>query len=61
MRNILLVLDNYLQVNDIEKARKYLRDDSDSIPESAVHSWQRAVSMLKYNNETYMKDYYETY
>ena len=51
------ILNTKMRVHDemgrcLLEARKYLRDDSDSIPESAVHSWQRAVSMLKYNNET---------
>jgi anti-sigma regulatory factor (Ser/Thr protein kinase) len=32
------------------EARKYLRESSD-VPESVIHSWRRAVSMLKYNNE----------
>lgn len=51
------ILNTKMRVHDemgrcLVEARKYLRDGSDSIPESVVHSWQRAVSMLKYNNET---------
>ena len=50
------ILNTKMRVHDemgrcLVEARKYLRDGSDSIPESVVHSWQRAVSMLKYNNE----------
>ena len=51
------ILNTKMRVHDemgrcLVEARKYLRDGSASIPESVVHSWQRAVSMLKYNNET---------
>lgn len=51
------ILNTKMRVHDemgrcLVEARKYLRDGSDSIPDSVVHSWQRAVSMLKYNNET---------
>ena len=39
------------------EARKYLREgDWESIPESKARSWRRAVSMLKYNNETADED-----
>jgi NADH:ubiquinone oxidoreductase subunit 6 (subunit J) len=55
------ILNTKMRVHDemgrcLVEARKYLRDGSDSIPESVVHSWQRAVSMLKYNNETSDED-----
>ncbi len=34
-------------------AQKYLKEDNNqSIPNNIVESWQRAVSMLKYNNDT---------
>ncbi len=52
------ILNTKMRVHDemgrcLVEAQKYLRDDGDeSIPESVVHSWRRAVSMLKYNNET---------
>lgn len=50
------ILNTKMRVHDemgrcLVEARKYLCDDSDDIPENVVHSWQRAVSMLKYNNE----------
>lgn len=55
------ILNTKMRVHDemgrcLVEARKYLRDGSGSIPESVVHSWQRAVSMLKYNNETSDED-----
>lgn len=38
-------------------AQTYLKDgNADSIPDSLAVSWQRAVSMLKYNNETADED-----
>lgn len=48
------ILNTKMRVHDemgrcLVEARKYLREGS-SIPESVIHSWQRAVSMLKYNN-----------
>ena len=52
------ILNTKMRVHDemgrcLVEARKYLRDGcGDTIPESLVHSWQRAISMLKYNNET---------
>jgi len=51
------ILNTKMRVHDemgrcLVEARKYLRDGcADSIPEDVVRSWQRAVSMLKYNNE----------
>lgn len=38
-------------------AQRYLEEDSvQSIPNSIAHSWQRAVSSLKYNNESVQED-----
>lgn len=50
------ILNTKMRVHDemgrcLVEARKCLRDGGD-IPESMVNSWRRAVSMLKYNNET---------
>ena len=50
------VLNTKMRVHDemgrcLVAARKYLQEGSDSIPESVIHSWRSAVSMLKYNNE----------
>lgn len=50
------ILNTKMRVHDemgrcLVEARKYLREGSSSIPESVVHSWRRAVSMLRYNNE----------
>ncbi|MBE5892558.1 MAG: hypothetical protein E7286_04160 [Lachnospiraceae bacterium] len=56
------ILNTKMRVHDemgkcLIEARKYLRDDStDCIPDSVVASWHRAVSMLKYNNETSDED-----
>ena len=54
------ILNTKMRVHDemgrcLVEARKYLREDSE-VPESVVHSWRRAVSMLKYNNETSDED-----
>lgn len=51
------ILNTKMQVHDdmgrcLVEARKYLRDGIYTIPEDVIHSWKRAVSMLKYNNET---------
>lgn len=50
------ILNTKMRVHDemgrcLVEARKYLRDGDGYIPESVLHSWRRAVSMLKYNNE----------
>ncbi len=51
------VLNTKMRVHDemgrcLTAARAYLRDDcTESIPDSVATAWQRAVSMLKYNNE----------
>lgn len=50
------ILNTKMRVHDemgrcLVEARKYLRDGDGHIPESVLHSWRRAVSMLKYNNE----------
>ena len=56
------ILNTKMRVHDeigkcLIEARKYLRDDStDSIPDSVVASWHRAVSMLKYNNDVQDED-----
>ncbi len=51
------ILNTKMRVHDemgrcLVEAQKYLSDTGESIPDSIVNSWQRAVSMLKYNNET---------
>lgn len=51
------ILNTKMRVHDdmgrcLVEAQKYLRNSGNAIPESMVHSWHRAVSMLKYNNET---------
>ena len=51
------ILNTKMRVHDemgrcLIEARKYLREGSkERIPDSVVASWQRAVSMLKYNND----------
>ncbi len=56
------ILNTKMLVHDemgrcLVEARKYLREDShESIPEEVVHSWRRAVAMLKYNNDTREED-----
>jgi len=56
------ILNTKMRVHDemgkcLIEARKYLREDStESIPDSVVASWQRAVSMLKYNNDNQEED-----
>lgn len=56
------ILNTKMRVHDemgrcLVEARKYLREGcNESIPESVVTSWHRAVSMLKYNNETNDED-----
>jgi signal transduction histidine kinase len=51
------VLNTKMRVHDemgrcLIEAQKYLRENSeDSIPESVALSWQKAVSMVKYNND----------
>ena len=51
------ILNAKMRVHDeigrcLIEARKYLREGStERIPDSVVASWQRAVSMLKYNND----------
>ena len=52
------ILNTKMRVHDemgkcLVEARKLLSDDKDeNIPASVVNSWQRAVSMIKYTNET---------
>lgn len=56
------ILNTKMRVHDemgrcLIAAQKYLREGSDeSIPSSVAIAWQRAVSMLKYNNETSEED-----
>lgn len=56
------ILNTKMRVHDemgrcLVEAQKYLKEDSGrSIPESVAHSWQRAVSMLKYNNDIREED-----
>ena len=56
------ILNTKMLVHDemgrcLVEARKYLREDAqDSIPGEVVHSWRRAVAMLKYNNDTQEED-----
>ncbi len=56
------VLNAKMRVHDemgrcLVAAQKYLWQDSEeSIPDSVVQSWQRAVSTLKYNNDTADED-----
>lgn len=52
------LLNTKMRVHDemgrcLMAARKYLREDcSESIPDSVAKSWQKAVSMIKYTNDT---------
>ena len=52
------ILNTKMRVHDemgkcLVAAQKYLQADSDeSIPDSVAAAWQRAVSMIKYSNET---------
>lgn len=56
------ILNTKMRVHDemgrcLIEARKYLKDENtDKIPQSVVDSWQKAVSMLKYNNDTSDED-----
>jgi anti-sigma regulatory factor (Ser/Thr protein kinase) len=56
------ILNTKMRVHDemgrcLIEARKYLKDENtDKIPQTVVDSWQRAVSMLKYNNDTSDED-----
>jgi len=56
------ILNTKMRVHDemgrcLIAAQKYLQEDSDeSIPDSMAIAWQRAVSMIKYNNETSDED-----
>jgi hypothetical protein len=56
------ILNTKMRVHDemgrcLVEARKYLREGcNESIPDSVISAWQRAVSMLKYNNETADED-----
>jgi hypothetical protein len=56
------ILNTKMRVHDemgrcLIAAQKYLQEGSDeSIPDSVAIAWQRAVSMLKYNNKTADED-----
>lgn len=56
------ILNTKMRVHDemgrcLVEARKYLREGStESISDDVISAWQRAVSMLKYNNETTDED-----
>ncbi|MBQ3215681.1 MAG: hypothetical protein IJB11_06160 [Oscillospiraceae bacterium] len=56
------VLNTKMRVHDemgrcLMAARKYLREDcTESIPDSVATAWQRAASMLKYNNDVLDED-----
>lgn len=56
------ILNTKMRVHDemgrcLVEARKYLREGcAESIPYDVISAWQRAVSMLKYNNETADED-----
>ncbi|MEE1280722.1 MAG: hypothetical protein UHK60_00505 [Acutalibacteraceae bacterium] len=56
------ILNAKMRVHDemgrcLVAAQKYLKEDStENIPDNIVESWQRAVSMLKYNNDTSEED-----
>jgi len=56
------ILNTKMRVHDemgrcLVAAQKYLgQDDSEEIPNTLTSSWQKAVSMLKYNNETADED-----
>lgn len=55
------ILNAKMRVHDemgrsLVEAKKYLSDSNEIIPENIVNSWQKAISMLKYNNETNEED-----
>ena len=56
------ILNTKMRVHDemgrcLVAAQKYLRDDNhETIPDSIAASWQRAVSKIKYSNETPEED-----
>lgn len=56
------ILNAKMRVHDemgrcLVAAQKYLKEDStENIPDNIVDSWQRAVSMLKYNNDISEED-----
>lgn len=59
------ILNTKMRVHDemgrcLIEAQKYLMDESGrSIPDSVAHSWKKAVSMLKYSNDTPDEDMLE--
>ena len=56
------ILNTKMRVHDemgrcLVAAQKYLKEDStESIPDSVATAWQRAVSMIKYSNDTPEED-----
>jgi len=56
------ILNTKMRVHDemgrcLVEARKYLRDNcNESISDDVISAWQRAVSMIKHNNETNDED-----
>ena len=56
------ILNTKMRVHDemgrcLVEARKYLSEDrTESIPDNVISAWQKAVSMIKYNNETADED-----
>ena len=56
------ILNTKMRVHDemgrcLVEAQKFLRDGcNESIPDSVIRSWQRAVSMIKYSNEAVDED-----
>lgn len=51
------ILNAKMRVHDemgrcLVAAQKYLRDDLEPIPDTLATAWRRAVSMIKYSNET---------
>ena len=56
------ILNTKMRVHDemgrcLVEARKYLGENcTESIPDNVISAWQKAVSMIKYNNETADED-----
>ena len=56
------ILNTKMRVHDemgrcLVEARKYLSENcTESIPDNVISAWQKAVSMIKYNNETADED-----
>lgn len=56
------ILNTKMRVHDemgkcLTEAQRYLKEEGErSIPETLISSWRRAISMLKYNNQTNDED-----